>query len=158
MFNERITKPGKNVIAWCYGDLSILYSIVYSAKIIGNKGLFDKGVKLLKELNSRNESYIGFVRDSCLCFGAVGVSLLYQRIYSLTQDRAFFKSKVFWTNRAIDLLNGDKDVLPYTFFDNNVGNYVPKNGILFGYCGVGLAFVTLLRPSLNKWSNCVLLQ
>jgi hypothetical protein len=148
-------KPQLSRLAWCYGDLGILY-ILYN-----NNYKKEKHLGMLLESTTRFDSNNTKITDQGFCHGSSGVAYIYWKLYLQTKNIRFLKAADFWI-RQIILENKEKKILnDYKFL---VGNFdqrglQPYNHMLEGSIGLALVLNSYLHPEIEPtWDRCLLLS
>lgn len=145
-------------IAWCYGDLSILYTLYLSSFVTKNNNLKNDILRMLINTSKRKEHSSTFVDDACFCHGTSGIAYIYYRLFKHTQNDIFKESSIYWTNQTILMGNNNNSgVNGYLFGFENIGN-VPSLDILNGYAGIGLLLITIYGKTDCDWDEIFLLS
>lgn len=151
--NEKMIKSR---LAWCYGDLGVGYAIWYAGRNINNKIWEQRGLNILLMSTKRLEVSENNVIDAGICHGAVGIAMIYRRLYLETSHLSFLHAMDHWINEA----------LKFSYFDDGLAgykSYLEKGwscdySLLTGISGVGLMFLSFLKNDLQKWDEMFLLS
>jgi hypothetical protein len=147
--------PHQSRLAWCYGDLGILYIL------FNNNYKKGKYLSMLLDLTTRYDGNNTKITDQGFCHGSSGVAYMYWKLYLQTKNIRFLKAADFWI-RQIILENKEKKILnDYKFL---VGNFdqrglQPYNHLLEGSIGLALVLNSYLHPEIEPtWDRCLLLS
>ncbi|MGG8497558.1 lanthionine synthetase LanC family protein [Tenacibaculum sp. TC6] len=91
-------------LGWCYGDLGILYTLLFASKKIHNESYVSKIVEMLKHVASRkfeDENHKKFIIDAGFCHGTSGIAILFRNIYDITGDDLFLKTSNYWIEKTL---------------------------------------------------------
>jgi len=147
-------------LAWCYGDLGILYTLYKIAKTFNDgesMGIFE--AMLLKSA-CRKEFEQTRVEDIGLCHGSSGVGVLYQSLFMESGNRVFKEAGDFWLSKSLGQMyssGGDKDQLTQPGLNDH-----PKE-LLKGLAGTGIFLLSQsfcdpeISGDLFSWSECIFL-
>nr|WKN34023.1 lanthionine synthetase C family protein [Tunicatimonas sp. TK19036] len=132
-------------LGWCYGDLNetlLLYQAGFILKRPDWVRIADKvGAFTLRKKRQTDTK----IADGFLCHGSSGVSMFYQTLYQITQNRDYLTGSTFWMNKTVQFAQTSREGIkqPYSFLDGSVG--------------IGLALLTFLKPEYNTWKKLLLL-
>ncbi len=135
--NERIGIR-KSRLAWCYGDLGILFALISISKAIDDNYTYTFAIESAKwEANKRRSPIENMVYDACICHGASGIAQAFIALDSIEPKMAFKKAFEYW--RAVTLkmcttINGN---LYFRNFDVANKKWRISNSFLEGNSGVG---------------------
>lgn len=139
-------------LAWCYGDLSVLYHLLISSKLIDNK--FDKKIILrLKELANYTFKD-SFIFDAGFCHGTHGVAYIFFKIYELTKDPIFKDASNNWIKIGKEILNKFNN----QSYNNVTNIWVNDKSLLTGFTGIKLVEKTINNQIDSNWDRCFLLS
>ncbi|HTS46122.1 MAG TPA: lanthionine synthetase LanC family protein [Puia sp.] len=145
-------------LAWCYGDLSALNTLLTVAKTIGNQKLGSDAMNLLLETTTREQFEFTSVTDPAFCHGSSGVGMIYWNLYKKTGIKQFKQSALHWLNQTLLMDEGDeKGICGYLFPLEGVGN-VRIADILDGLGGVALLLCSMVYETDLDWTKCLLLS
>ncbi len=138
-----------NRLAWCYGDLSIAYSLLVASERLQDNKLKELSLELLTELShlkSRKDNTIG------ICHGFTGISYLFYKAYSLSKKEEFKLASEFWINQ--NLIHISQELARFKSGDNLD---LSKTNLINGFAGIGLVILTFMHPEISDWDECLLL-
>ncbi len=85
----------------CYGDTGILLSLLKAFHWTGDIRNYQRVEEMLLQTTTRITNSTTGVRDASLLYGSAGLSLFYDRIFSLTEIATFRKAASYWREQAI---------------------------------------------------------
>lgn len=148
-------KPQLSRLAWCYGDLGILY-VLYN-----NNYKKEKCLGMLLESSERFDNNNTKITDQGFCHGTSGVAYIYWKLYLQTKNERFLKSANFWI-QSIIIENKDKTAFnEYKFLTGNFDQRAlqPYSHLLEGSIGLALVLNSYLHPEIEpNWDRCLLLS
>ncbi|MDR2834610.1 MAG: hypothetical protein LBV69_00200 [Bacteroidales bacterium] len=150
-------------LAWCYGDLGIAITLLRAAKVLNDKLLNEKAVKILIKNTERKDYKINNIFDLWFCHGTSGIAYMFKKSYELTKNELFKETTEFWISETLNMLEYE-DYFEYTLKKNptaNKNNYSSKNSLslITGYSGIGLVLCSFLYPDFNNsWDEIFLLS
>lgn len=127
-------------LAWCYGDLGALVTLIRVAQWLGDKEKAHHYELLLeKTLGRRNQKDVQVV-DACFCHGSAGNAFLYKHAYEMTGNSKFKDEAIYWLTdtliRADDSKHTGYNFLVGTREEDPFQDDFP--GLLEGFLGVYL--------------------
>lgn len=155
-------------LAWCYGDLAILYTLYKTCKTIGNTKLLDKIEAMLVETTKRTTYEQTLIKDIGICHGSTGLALIYRCIFEDTNNEIFRQAQFFWEAETLMCISGKKKVYDYIkeqYVVLEVDNY--HCDLLDGLAGAALLYstedISANHPSadenkLNNWKELFFLD
>ncbi|REC44198.1 lanthionine synthetase C family protein [Chryseobacterium pennipullorum] len=130
-------------LAWCYGDLGICIALLKASEVLNDLPLKMEATEILVYNTTRKELTKNLVRDSEICHGTSGISLIYHILNKRYKIPEFGDCEKYWTEKTIEL---------YHQKDNH------KNiSLLEGLSGTGLVLLNSLYHTGTRWSNFFLL-
>lgn len=152
--------PSKSRLAWCYGDLTILFSLYRIAELLELKEEQDNIVKMLINLTNRKSVIRTSVTDATFCHGTAGVSYMFLKLYKLTAIEVFNTSANFWLKQTLEH-SGKNGFGGYLFDASSTKEYhmISSSGLLEGISGVGLVMSAFQnKDSKNQWDEFLFLS
>ena len=139
----------KTRLAWCYGDLTILNTLLLVSIEFNDKDLYQKVVDKLLLTSTRKVFGQTFVQDAGFCHGSAGLSSIYLNIFDLTKNDVFKETAEFWLNESIKYSNDKEAICGYSF---NLGGttYGSNISLLSGVAGVLVSYIAALNPKVNE--------
>lgn len=145
--------------AWCYGDLSIFYSILMSGKVINNsKMIYYSANRLEVVLDKPIEEYA--IIDAILCHGFSGVAHIFYRLFIITGNMAYLSKAIALYETTINIGQTSMNETGYNFLiDQNNKKWGISNGMLEGIAGVGLVLSSYLSDgNFLDWDESIMLS
>lgn len=144
-------------LAWCYGDLGILYTLLRILKKTDLALGEDKIIKMLLRITKRKDYSETRVLDSGFCHGISGINYLFMKLFKMTNDLAFKSISDFWIKKNLSFrmdtkLKTKNNIAGYLFYAGEFG-WLPISDIIGGIGGVGLLFVNYLNYLNKEWNN-----
>jgi len=152
--------PSKSRLAWCYGDLTILYTLFQTAIIIQDEELKKSVIARLIITAKRDKESENFVEDSVFCHGTSGIAHLYNKLWKQTQQLEFRNASLYWLQETINANINNSNAEGYKFMIRNNNKekiFNLSSGLLEGICGVGLVYISFLTKGDSNWDECLLL-
>lgn len=161
--SEKSTSGRDTRLGWCYGDLSVGYSLLMSSQLLRNKCLYEEAMNILIETTYRKDlKDIGIV-DAGLCHGTSGIAHIYDRLYRQTNEQKFKYSALYWYKETIKMAKHESDYagyeLPYYLSESEKElKEIHNLSFLTGISGVGLSLCSAIYPIEPLWDECLLLS
>lgn len=130
-------------LAWCYGDLTVLYSLYYYYYTIDDAAQMSIVLNKLKKTVNRTDCEQNGVNDSMICHGSAGIAHIYNRLFYMTDIIEFKKASLYWLNVTANLELKQE------------GNRC--FGLLEGTLGVGLVILSFFDSSHMDWDEVIML-
>lgn len=153
--------PNFSRIAWCYGDLGILYTLYMISKNSGHTIHLKKIESMLLETTKRRNFQQTRIEAAGLCHGTSGAGVIYQSLYEETKHEIFKEESAYWLDMSVLFIQQHKKHFPE---QKNSTSKLDSKELLEGLAGIGIA---LLSPEfqespdfkeLKKWKECLFLQ
>jgi lantibiotic modifying enzyme len=151
-------------VAWCYGDLGASMAILTAARLAKRDDWEIKALDMARQAAARPLNTSG-VRDTSLCHGSAGNTLIFQRLFLLTGEECFWQAAQMYLEHLINSRNpggpfgGYTTYKPETDADSkvkeNVNPYKSDPGLLEGAAGAGLVLLAALGVE-PKWDRFLL--
>lgn len=145
-------------LAWCYGDIGMLYTILASTKVFGINE-FDDIIKSSIDYQILRRTYDDTgVKDAGFCHGSSGITYLWQKIYTLTGDERHKDMADFWMKMTLDFATNESGIEGYKFHMGDSG-WLNMSDILTGLAGVGLVLISNEKNyQYDGWDSCFYLD
>jgi lantibiotic modifying enzyme len=144
-------------LAWCYGDLNILYTLLQLSRSIKDPVLENAVIKMLLKTCERKKQEETDIAEAGFCHGAGGVSYLYLKLFKQTNIPLFRETADFWYHYTYGL--GNQNGPAGYLFCLDEKYWGPASGILEGLGGVALSFLAYLHSDLtDSWDECLFLS
>lgn len=129
--------------AWCYGDLGVLYTILYSGSIIKDIDMIKYAIDKLRMVVPRKLSDV-HNENSFLCHGLSGSCHILTKIKLLSNNT---------------IVNETQHISLYEYListestsDNN------NNNLMTGLSGIALSYISYVYKKNNQWDECIMLS
>lgn len=138
-------------LAWCYGDLSVAWSLLKGALAINNPQILSLAEEAIIFNTSRNNSEDTWVFDHIVCHGSSGNALFFKRIGEYMKNEQIAKASDYWLRFCL----GSKEFLT---FNTQYNKYEQNFSLLEGTSGIGLVLLSFLSDEKQWWDECLLLS
>ena len=138
-------------LAWCYGDLGILYVFSHLSK--------DFPIQMdiycmLEHVARRRGEGETLVSDAAFCHGTSGIAHLYYRFFLQTGNSCFEETCNYWLKRTLSMGNNPEGTAGFLFPENK--NILPLD-LLTGISGIGSVLLSFMNPDLIHWDESLFL-
>jgi hypothetical protein len=155
-------------LAWCYGDLSIAFTLVVLGKQLNNQYYLDQGLKAALLCASRNldDSGVHWIEsqeafDVGWCHGTSGIAHLFHQLSLLVPETPQFNiAYEYWLELTVD--NLEKKLKSYTSGveprkeATDGYSWIPDLSLLDGIAGTGLVLIASQDAHLSSWNSLFL--
>lgn len=148
--NEILFFPKR--LAWCYGDLGVMYQLLWSSILLNDIVFKNKLLILLSKLAMYSTKEAN-IRDACFCHGSSGIAYIFYKIYMLTKIELFYKASQKWLKLGNAILKKTN----YKFY-NSIEFWHNSNDLLTGMNGVLIVKKTIKGEINSNWDRCLLLS
>lgn len=156
-YDDRKNNPVRSRLAWCYGDLSTLYTLLQLARSVKDAALEGAVTEMLLRTCERREPAETDIEESGFCHGTSGVGYIYLKLFRQTNHPLFKETADHWYRQTCGLGN-EQGPAGYLFHSGQELG-IPVSSILEGLGGVSLAFAAYLYPDLeDNWDECLFLS
>lgn len=146
-------------LAWCYGDLGLIGTLLEVAKLTKNEELKQHTLDVLRHNSARRDPKATQVHDAGLCHGAAGNAFLFHRFYQLTDMQEAEDSALFWYDVATKMDRHEDGLAGYKAFMATLDPVWQDNyAFLEGIAGIGLCYLAYLDPSEPAWADALLIS
>ncbi|WP_298223354.1 lanthionine synthetase C family protein [Flavobacterium sp.] len=114
-FDDSEYKPTNSRLAWCYGDLGILHTLLIASKILEDESLEKYAIEKLYHVSDRlsEREITKHDMDAGFCHGTGGVAFIFKNVYELTKDVKFLPTIDHWTKKTFEM----KDIKSHDGFN-----------------------------------------
>lgn len=145
-------------VAWCYGDLGILHTLLLVSIWLEDKMLKDKVLNMLLKVAERRSVPESLINDAGFCHGTVGNCYLFKNIYKLSGNAVFLETADYWLEQTLNFCrNESSSVCGYLFFKGDKG-WAPQTDILSGIGGIGIVLADYTYAVNSDWNECFFLS
>ena len=140
--------PKESRLAWCYGDLTILYTLLNTSISDKNKLLNTQVEEYLIKLTERKSQAQTNIIDPFFCHGTSGVGYIFLKTYQITGNELYLKSANYWLEETLKYIKNSD----FSYNKN-------QNGLLSGMEGVYM-FLNAMKKSteVQTWDECLFLS
>jgi lantibiotic modifying enzyme len=145
-------------VAWCYGDLGILHTLLLISIWLEDEMLNDKVLTMLLKVAKRRSVPESMIKDAGFCHGTVGNCYLFKNIYNLSGNTVFLETADYWLKQTLHFCrNEPSSVCGYLFFKGDKG-WTPQTDILSGLGGIGIVLADYTYAINSDWNECFFLS
>ncbi|MEO6523842.1 MAG: lanthionine synthetase LanC family protein [Mucilaginibacter sp.] len=148
-------------LAWCYGDLGILYTLYNVASILNNEAYAEMFLNMLHNTVTRKDFKETNITDAAFCHGSSGVGFMYLKLYKLTGSELLKQAYLFWLDATL-AFGGSKKAgsAGYLFDLGSQGGIAINYDFLSGLEGVGAFLLSSTKNGteiMSKWEEILFL-
>jgi lantibiotic modifying enzyme len=143
-------------LGWCYGDLTIGYTILKAGQHFGKHELKKKGIAILLECAKRKDLSRNYVNDAGFCHGTVGIAQVFYRANLLCPNTDLLEAQNYWTSKTLEQARYMDGMAGYKFFYNE--KLIKNTSLIEGIAGVGLFLLSQTSNQPHNWDECFLLS
>lgn len=150
-------EPNYSRLAWCNGDLGILFALYKVAISMEDINLEKSVIKSLIETTKRTTVENTGTIDSGFCHGYGGIALIYKKLYRSTGIDEFEKASVFWIEKVLVEIKSSEN--PHEIVSIYLGNdkFGMDYSLINGALGISLIILDFLHEGKSNWSHLLLL-
>ena len=148
-------KSENSRLAWCYGDLGVGYTILYTACKGDNEVLEKFGIDVLNNTVKRKKLENSGVKDPGICHGAFGIMYIYHLLSLKTNNISFQEISQHWAEIALEMAIHNEGIAG--FMELNDKNWLRNDNLISGASGIGLTILDYINQSNSKWRQALLL-
>lgn len=149
----------KSRLAWCYGDLGVVCSLLQASQALNNERLSDDVVSMALESIRRTKREETMIIDGGLCHGLAGVAHLYNRLFISTGRSPFQEAANFWARELLAYIDHGGGITQFLEFNGIQKKYSPTDGFLTGSAGASLALISIIEPKIAPhWDSYLLIS
>ena len=152
-------EPMSSRLSWCYGDLSIGYSLFLFSTAFKERQYQEISLKILLDATKRTNLEKEGINDACLCHGTSGIAHIYNRIYQMTSIEEFKKASDYWFDQTSKMVFTLNETAGFSFFlTEDEKKIISPYAFLNGISGVGLSILSGMTPISPSWDRLLLLS
>ncbi|MDO3627168.1 lanthionine synthetase LanC family protein [Mucilaginibacter sp. BT774] len=153
-------RPISSRLAWCYGDLTILYTLYAATERFGLYELKKDCITYLIKTTNRKSFDETNVVDAGFCHGTAGIAYVYWKLWHATGLARFGQEADYWYVKTLDYDADPSDNLGYNYLIGSFEGRAFKkcDDVLEGNSGVALSLLCYLHPGLADWDESMLLS
>jgi hypothetical protein len=144
-------------LAWCYGDLSLSYILFQTSIVFNIDSLRIYSLEIMYKCMKRKTLNESMINDAGVCHGSAGVAHIFNRMWSITNDKKFRQATDFWIKQTLEFgtkINGKTEFKKY---NAKINEYEINHSLLEGNAGVGLVLYSYLTGDFS-WDYCLMLN
>lgn len=153
-FIDIVQKPHQSRLALCYGDMGVGYALLRAGKTFRNDDWYKHGFEILTNCASRREPDETGVKDASVLFGATGLALMFDHIYTLTTNDTIRNAKDFW---YAQILRFDTNEDGYAGYKAAYNQWHAHTNLAFseGIIGIACGLIKALHPKQVNLSKLI---
>lgn len=164
--NSEAPQTGRDSrLAWCYGDLSVGYSLYKVSRITGieRPSIEREALDILLNTVTRTDLKEISVVDAGLCHGTSGLAHIYNRLYQDSKINIFKDAALFWYKETFKMSKYNNEFvgfgIPYYLSDKEKEiNREYNTSFLTGITGIGLSLLSAIYNVEPEWDKYLLLS
>lgn len=134
-FDNNLHKPENSRLAWCYGDLGVLHTLLLSASLIKDMISYNNIMLKLEKVAQRRFETEPIPADFGFCHGSSGIAAIFNNIYHMTGNDIFLSTSEYWLANTVERKEDHPEtVVGYSFL--NEKSYVSDLSLLEGLSGI----------------------
>jgi hypothetical protein len=146
-------------LAWCYGDLGVINTILMSTKLKKHNGYLMELYEPTIHQCSRNSFFDqNIITDSPICHGSFGVYYMLKKINSYYNDVKVKDAYKYWFEKGISeyKING---ISSFSTVNSLNDTKILETSILEGISGIGMLIISEITEEFdNNWDECLMLS
>lgn len=144
-------------LAWCYGDLGVLYTLLYASEVLQLSDLNEQFIGMLEMVSKRRDDTNTLIKDACFCHGTAGNGFIFYKLYNKTRNKMFLDAAEFWTRKTLTQGQDASGVCGYSFHTGKERD-VHEVSLLSGLAGVAAYLLAIRYEDLDQqWAECFFL-
>jgi hypothetical protein len=149
--------PVPKALSWCLGDLGIARALHLAGGLIGEPSWQTQALALADDVAAFAPTATT-IDDACLCHGAAGMGLLFQRLHADTGASRFADAARAWYRQALSRRDDTAEWGGFYYLANR--HPAPEKrrdgSFLLGAGGVALAFLAAAGAREPTWDRLLL--
>ncbi|MBV8326780.1 lanthionine synthetase LanC family protein [Chryseobacterium sp.] len=144
--SEIITGRRNTRLAWCYGDLNQVVTLLHAGQTLKDESLIALSNKIGITTTKRLDFEQTYISDTQFCHGTSGLVYIYDYLYEKTHLAEYLTAKNHWLEKTLDLLESELNTDYYTQKDK-------AGELLEGLPGVALVLLSEVGKSQGQKLN-----
>lgn len=140
-------------LAWCYGDLGILHTLILASRCIKDEPSTKKFISLLLNTKNRKTQIQTGAKDACFCHGSSGNAYLFLNLYKIINHKELEEATIYWINETVSFGSKSGNNLEFLFLHGIIEPGKTPINLLTGLGGVSLAFLGYLNSNTKSTWN-----
>lgn len=152
--------PVASRLAWCYGDLGVSAALLVAARAVGEPVWEREALATAVAAAERPPERSGVV-DAPLCYGAIGVAHVFNRLYQATGEPRLATAARCWYERGLAMRRPHQKLAGFSAMMPGADGSrrpVASRGLLNGAVGIGLALLAAITPIEPAWDRVLLVS
>jgi lantibiotic biosynthesis protein len=155
--NEKASEKSLTM-GWCYGDLTIAWTLLNSAKLLNDRKLEEKVSDIMLTSSERRDLNLNYILDAHFCHGASSIFHMFYKYKQVNNNELYKETVDYWLNQMLDMLYHKNGIAGYKHYNKINGKWENQYYLLTGVSGVGLTLLSYLKPELLTWDECLLIS
>ena len=160
--SEYIFKSPANTrsrLAWCYGDLGILYTSLSAATALHDNEMISFTSDLLAKSALRREKSDTGLSDGGFCHGTSGVGYMFLNLFKSTGRPIFKETADFWLQETLNMADENVKNRHGYLFNMGESGLQSVAGLLTGVGGLALFLLSAIKDDIpSSWDECFFLS
>ncbi|PZR25810.1 MAG: hypothetical protein DI535_16675 [Citrobacter freundii] len=149
---------GISRLAWCYGDLGVLHTILLAYRTIGEYKNASEIITLLERTAKRQDPRDTKVMGSCFCHGSSGIAYIFLKLYEETGNLEFESAAKFWLIQTFNYRKNEHE-LDYHLDEISLEEWHPKGNLINGIGGIAILYLTYAhKRDTDLWNEAFFLK
>jgi lantibiotic biosynthesis protein len=144
-------------LRWCYGDFGVSLALLFASKATGNLFWQEEAIEIAEKVALRTNQNDTII-DAHLCHGTSGIAVMFDILFSQTQNIIFKNATDFWLEETIKKYRPSESQVLFNSYKGTDFGWIETNGFLEGNAGIGLALLGLTNKNSYSWSTLLLLS
>lgn len=155
----KIPADTRSRLAWCYGDLGILYTSLSAATALHDNEMMQFTSDLLAKSALRREKNDTGLSDGGFCHGTSGVGYIFLSLFKSTGRQIFKETADFWLQETLNMADANVKNKHGYLFNMGESGLQSVAGLLTGVGGVALFLLSAIKNDIpSSWDECFFLS
>ena len=147
----------KSRLGWCYGDLSIAYTLYQAGVTFQDSRTVESAITILLQSTKRRSVEDTYIRDAGICHGSSGVAHIYNRLWHKTKNIIFKDACDYWILKTLEFSCHIDGIAGYKKYSPIKQRFEAELGLLEGTTGIGLVLLSYLTGDFT-WDYSIMLD
>lgn len=148
----------KTRLAWCYGNLTVGYSIYNIGRLLNKQNYINKGLAIIDSTLLRKSADDTEIMDASVCHGSFGLTYIYFKLFSETKSKKYYHAYQYWLHDSFSRFGNKGETAGYQYWNKKNNSFEDRYGFLEGASGVGLVLISIYTGKIGFWDECLLLK
>ncbi|MCD2424427.1 hypothetical protein LQ567_16730 [Niabella pedocola] len=154
-FIKKVKDYSSSRIAWCYGDLGILYSMYFASDILQDNDTKNKSIEMLIKCSKRMGKDSGVI-DAGFCHGSIGPAYMFKKLYNACNVNEFKIAEDFWISKTLEFGTEPGVFGNYLFLTDKGG--AEQHDFLQGVHGISMVLNSYVCDIDSHWDSMLFLS